>query len=71
MVVVEFQEPFAGELGVVVRDDVVGNLKAMNDVDEEQRGLLRSDIGNGAGLDALGKLVNGNEQVGEAPSCFL
>jgi hypothetical protein len=40
MVVVEFQEPFAGELGVVVRDDVVGNPKAMDDVGEEQRGLL-------------------------------
>jgi hypothetical protein len=40
MVVVEFQEPFAGELDVIVRDDTVGNPKAMNDVSEEQRGLL-------------------------------
>jgi hypothetical protein len=45
--------------------------KAMNDVGEEQHGLLRSDVGNGAGLDPLGKLVNGDEQVGEAPICFL
>jgi hypothetical protein len=43
----------------------------MDDVGEEQRGLLRSDIGNGAGLDPLGKLVNGDKQVGEAPSCSL
>jgi hypothetical protein len=40
MVIVEFQEPFAGELGAVVHDDAVGNLKAMDDVGEEQRGLL-------------------------------
>jgi hypothetical protein len=35
MVVAEFQEPFAGELGVVVHDDAVGNPEAMDDVDEE------------------------------------
>jgi hypothetical protein len=33
----------------------------MDDVGEEQRGLLRSDVGNGTGLDPLGKLVNSNE----------
>jgi hypothetical protein len=33
--------------------------------------LLRSDVGNRAGLDPLGKLVNGDEQVGEAPGCSL
>jgi hypothetical protein len=71
MVVAEFQEPFAGELGVVVRDDAVGNPKAMDGVGEEQRSLLRSDVGNGMGLNPLGKLVNGDEQVGETPSCSL
>jgi hypothetical protein len=35
MVVTKFQEPPAGELGVVVHDDTVGNPKAMNDVGEE------------------------------------
>jgi hypothetical protein len=40
MVITEFQEPSTGELGVVVRDDAVGNPKAMDDVGEEQRGLL-------------------------------
>jgi hypothetical protein len=40
IVVVEFQEPFAGKLGVVVHDDAVGKPKAMDDVGEEQRGLL-------------------------------
>jgi hypothetical protein len=71
LVVTEFQEPFAGELGVIVRDDAVGNPKAMDDVSEEQHVLLRSDIGNRTGLDPLGKLVNGDEQVGETPSCSL
>jgi hypothetical protein len=40
MVIVEFQEPFAGELGAIVCDDAVGNPEAMDDVGEEQRGLL-------------------------------
>jgi hypothetical protein len=40
MVVAEIQELLASELGVVVRDDVVGNPEAMDDVGEEQRNLL-------------------------------
>jgi hypothetical protein len=40
MVIAEIQEPLAGELGVVVRDDAVRNPEAMDDVGEEQRGLL-------------------------------
>jgi hypothetical protein len=71
MVVTEIQEPLAGELGAIVRDDVVGNPKAMDDVGDEQHGLLRPDAGDGSGLDPLGKFVNGDEQVGEAPGCFL
>jgi hypothetical protein len=35
MVVVELQEPPAGELGAIVRDDAVGNPKAMDDIGEE------------------------------------
>jgi hypothetical protein len=40
MVVIEIQEPLASELGAVVCDDAVGNPKAMDDVGEEQCGLL-------------------------------
>jgi hypothetical protein len=40
MVITEFQEPFVGELGVVVHDDAVGNPKAMDDVSEELHSLL-------------------------------
>jgi hypothetical protein len=38
--IVEIQELLTGELGVVVRDDAVRYPKAMDDVSEEQRGLL-------------------------------
>jgi hypothetical protein len=71
VVVTEIQELLVGELGAIVRDDAVGYPKAMDDVGEEQRDLLRSDVSNGTGLDPLGKLVNGDEQVGEAPGCSL
>jgi hypothetical protein len=39
-VVVEIQELFASEMGVIVHDDAVRNPEAMDDVSEEQRGLL-------------------------------
>jgi hypothetical protein len=35
MVVIEIQKLFADKLGVVVRDDTVRNLKAVDDVGEE------------------------------------
>jgi hypothetical protein len=35
MVVVEINKLFIGKLGVVVRDDAVGNPKAVDDVSEE------------------------------------
>jgi hypothetical protein len=35
MVIAEIQKSFADELGVVVRDNAVGNPKAMDDVSEE------------------------------------
>jgi hypothetical protein len=43
----------------------------MDDVGEEQHGLLCPNVGDGTGLDRLGKFVDDDEQVGEAPSCFL
>jgi hypothetical protein len=56
-------------LGVIVRDDAVGNPKAVNDVGEKEHSLLRPDASDRMGLDPLGKFVNGNKQVGEATSC--
>jgi hypothetical protein len=35
MVVAEIQKLFASKLGVIVRDDAIGNPKAMDDVGEE------------------------------------
>jgi hypothetical protein len=71
MVVAEIQKLLTGELGVVVHDDAVRYPKAMDNVGEKQHDLFRIDAGNGAGLDPLRKLVNGDEQVGEALGCSL
>jgi hypothetical protein len=67
LVVAEIQKLLVDELGAIVRDNAVRNPKAMDDVGEEQHGLLGPDAGDGTGLDPLGKLVDGNKQVGEAP----
>jgi hypothetical protein len=69
MVVAEIQKLFTSELGAVVRDDTVGDPKAMDNVGEEEYGLLGPDAGDGAGLDPLGEFVNRDKQVGEAASC--
>jgi hypothetical protein len=68
MVVAEIQKIFTSELGAVVRDDTVGDPKAMDDVSEEEHSLLGPDAGDGAGLDPLGEFVDCDEQVGEAAS---
>jgi hypothetical protein len=69
VVVVEIQKPFTSELGAIVRDDAVGNPKAVDDVSKKEHGLLRSDAGDRMSLDPLGEFVNSDEQVGEAASC--
>jgi hypothetical protein len=69
VVVAEIQKLFTSKLGVIVRDDTVGNPKAVDDVGEKEHSLLGPDAGDRMGLDPLGKFVNCNEQVGEAASC--
>jgi hypothetical protein len=69
VVVAEIQKLFTSKLGAIVRDDTVGNPKAVDDVGEKEHNLLRPDAGDRTGLDPLGEFVNGNEQVGEAASC--
>jgi hypothetical protein len=59
--VAELQELSARELAPVVGDDGVGHSKPVDDVGEECYGLLCSDIRNGAHLNPLGKLVDGNQ----------
>jgi hypothetical protein len=56
MVIAEIQELLARELGAVVRDDAVRNPKVIDDVGEEQHGLLRPDASDRSGLDPLGNL---------------
>jgi hypothetical protein len=68
MVVAEIQKFFTSELGAIVRDDAVGDPKAMNNVGEELHSLLGPDAGDRVGLDPLGELVNCDKQVGEAAS---
>jgi hypothetical protein len=71
MVVAEIQKLFTGELGAVVRDDTVGDPKAMDDVGEEKHSLFGPNAGDGASLDPLGEFVDSDEQVGEAACCPL
>jgi hypothetical protein len=65
--VAEFQEFPARELGPVVGDDGVWHSEAMDDVGEERHRLLCPEICNGAHFYPLGKLVDRNQQVSEAP----
>jgi hypothetical protein len=69
VVVAEIQKLFTNELGAIVRDDAVGNPKAVDDVGKKEHSLLEPDAGDRMGLDPLGKFVNSDEQVGEAASC--
>jgi hypothetical protein len=68
MVVAEIQKLFTSELGAIVRDDAVGNSKAVDDVGKKEHSLLRPDAGDRTGLIPLRKFVNGDEQVDEAAS---
>jgi hypothetical protein len=63
VVVAEIQKIFTSELGAIVRDDAVGNPKAVNDVGEKEHGLLRPDASDRTGLDPLGKFVNGKKPL--------
>ena len=69
--IVELKELLSGELRVVVCDDGVWDSKAMDDVEEEQHGLLRFDHGDRPSFYPLGKLVYGNKQVSVAPGCLF
>ena len=64
--ITKLEELLPGELCVVVRDDGVRGPKAMDDVKEEQHGLLGLDRGDRSGLYPLCKLVYGDKQVGMA-----
>ena len=64
--IVESNEFVAGELCAVVYDDGVWDSKAMDDVKEEQHGLLGLDHEDWSSLYPLYKLVYGDKQMGVA-----
>ena len=68
--IVESEELLSGELCAIVRDGV-WDPKAMDDVKEEQHGLLRLDHRDRSSLYPLCKLVYGDKQVRIAPGCPL
>ena len=65
--IVESEELLPGELHVVVHDDGVRDSEAMDDVEEEQHGLLELNRGDWSSLYPLCKLVYRDKQVGVAP----
>ena len=64
--IAELEELLPSELHVVVRDNRVWYSKAMDDIKEEQHGLLGLDREDWSGLYPLSKLVYGDKQVGIA-----
>ena len=65
--IAELEELLPGELRAIVRDNGVWYSKVMDDIKEEQHGLLGLDRGDRSGLYPLCKLVYGDKQVGVAP----
>ena len=65
--IVESEELLSSELRAVVRDDGVQDSKAMDDVKEEQHGLLGLDLGYRPSVYLLCKLVYSDKHVGVAP----
>ena len=69
--IVESEELLSGELCVVVCDNGVWDSKVMDDVKEEQHGLLGLDRGDRSSLYPLCKLVYGDKQVRITLGCPL
>ena len=69
--IIESEELLSGELRTAVRDDGVRDSEVMDDVEEEQHGLLELDRGDRPSFYPLSKLVYGDKQVGVAPGALL
>ena len=61
------KEFLADELRAIIHDDGVLYSKGMDDVEEEQHGLLELNRGDRLSFYPLCKLVYGDKQVGVAP----
>ena len=71
MFIAKLEELLPSELRAVVRNDGVWDSEAMDDVKEEQHGLLGFDCGNRLSFHPLCKLVYGDKQVGVALGCLF
>ena len=67
VLIAELEELLPYELHAVVYDNGVQYSKVMDDIKEEQHGLLELDCGDQSILYPLCKLVYGDKQVGIAP----
>ena len=67
--IAESNEFPASELRAVICDDGVWYSKTMDDVEEEQHGLLGFDRGDRPSFDQFRKLVYGDKQVGVTSRC--
>ena len=65
--IAKLEEVLSSELRAIVRDNGVWDSKAMDDVKEEQHGLLKLDRGDRSSLHPLCKLVYGDKQLRIAP----
>jgi hypothetical protein len=71
VVITEVQELLPGELGPIVSDDRVGNLKEEDDILDKAYHLFGADFGQEPSLNPLSELVDHDKQVGEAPEHFF
>ena len=69
--ITELEQLLSGELRAIVRDNGVWDSKAMDDVKEEQHGLLELDHRDWSSPYPLCKLVYGDKQLRIAPRCHL
>jgi len=69
--VAEFQELSPGELCAIIGDYGVWYSKSVDDIREEQHSLFGLDPCGGSDFNPLGKLVDCDKQVGEAPERLL
>jgi hypothetical protein len=65
--VAKFQEFPAGKLGPVVGDDGIWHFEPVDDVSEEQHGLLYPEVCDWAHFDPFRELVYGDQQVSVSP----
>ena len=69
--VTEVQELVTCELSAIVSNNVTGDSEHVDDVLNEFGRLLRLEVGDGLDFDPLGELVNGDQEVIEAPRHLL